>query len=297
MKILITGSTGLVGSALIPNLVASGHEVIRAVRRPTQGPGEVYWNPEAGEVAASRLSGIDAAINLAGENIFGKWTEEKKKRIYDSRVVGSRKLAEAMAQLDPKPRVLIIASATGFYGDRGADVMTEDSSPGNGFLVKVCSDNEEATAPASENGIRVVKFRLGIVLTKKGGALAKMLTPFKLGIGGKIGSGDQYMSWIAIDDLLSIIENALASESLYGPVNAVAPNAVTNLEFTKTLGRALSRPTIFPVPAFAMRLIFGKEMADETLLASTRVEPRRLIEDGYKFKYSSLDGALRHLLN
>lgn len=296
MKILVTGSTGLVGSALIPELIKSGHEVIRASRRPTSKTGEVFWNPVSGDVDAAQLSGIDAAINLAGENIFGKWTAEKKRRIRDSRVVGTRVLAEAMAGLNPKPRVLVIASAIGFYGSRGDELMNEDSSPGDGFLVMVCRENEEATTPATECGIRVVKLRIGIVLSSNGGALTKMLTPFKLGIGGKIGNGKQYMSWIAIDDIVGIIEHALAHESLSGPINLVAPNSVTNLEFTKTLGKVLSRPTIFPVPAFVLRLVFGNEMAYETLLASSRVEPKRLIESGYEFKYPTLEGALRHVL-
>ena len=297
MKILVTGSTGLVGSALVPKLKASGHEVIRAVRRPTEKPGEVFWNPESGDVDPARLSGIDAAISLAGENIFGRWTEEKKTRIRDSRVVGTRLLADTMAQMEPKPRLLVIASAIGFYGDRGAETLNEDSTAGNGFLVDVCRDNEAATASAADSGIRVVKLRIGVVLSAKGGALEKMLTPFKLGVGGKIAGGDQYMSWIALDDVVGIVEYALANESLSGPINLVAPNAVTNLEFTKTLGKVLSRPTIFPVPALGLELMFGKEMAEETLLASTRVEPKRLIESGYSFKYPTLDGALRHVLD
>lgn len=296
MKILVTGSTGLVGSALVPALTKRGHEVIRAVRRPSEKAGEVYWNPEAGVVDAARLSGIHAAVNLAGENIAEKWTEEKKRRIRDSRVVGTRLLAEAMASLDPKPRVLVAASAIGSYGNRGAEIMNEDSPCGDSFLAEVCGEVEAATAPASECGIRVVKLRIGIILSTRGGALAKMLTPFKFGIGGKIGSGKQYMSWIALDDIVGIIEHALTNESVSGPVNAVAPNPVTNLEFTKTLGRVISRPTIFPIPAFGLRLIFGREMADETLLSSTRVEPKRLIEAGYSFQYPTLDGALRHVL-
>lgn len=296
MKILVTGSTGLVGSALVPMLRQSGHEVIRAVRRPTEKAGEVFWNPESGDVDAARLSGIDAAINLAGENIAERWNEEKKRRIRDSRVVGTRLLAEAMTTLDPKPRVLIAASAIGFYGSRGAEIMREDSSSGDGFLAEVCREVEAATAPASECGIRVVKLRIGIILSAKGGALAKMLTPFKLGIGGKIASGDQYMSWIALDDIVGIIEHALGNEPISGPINLVAQNSVTNLEFTKTLGKVISRPTIFPIPAFGLRLIFGREMADETLLASTRVEPKKLEESGYSFKYPTLEGALRHAL-
>lgn len=296
MKILVTGSTGLVGSELIPTLINSGHEIIRAVRHPTKKTGEVFWNPGSGNTDMSQLPSFDAAINLAGENIFGKWTDEKKRRIYDSRVNGSRNLAGAMVGMDPKPRVLIIASAIGYYGSRGSDLMNEDSSAGHGFLVDVCRENEAATESASSSGIRVVKLRIGIVLSAKGGALTKMLSPFKLGLGGKIGSGGQYMSWISIDDIIGIIEYALANNSVSGPVNLVAPSPVTNLEFTKTLGRVLSRPTIFPIPAFALRLLFGKEMADETLLASTRVEPLKLREAGYEFKFPLLEDALRHVL-
>ena len=297
MNILVTGSTGLVGSALIPKLLNDGHEIIRAVRRASDNAGELVWNPETGEIDEARLAGIDAAVNLAGESIAERWTEEKKKRIRDSRVKGTQLLAKAMAGLDPKPRVLISASAIGFYGNRGAEVLNEDSSSGSGFLAEVCREVEAATAVASDAGIRVVKLRIGIVLSPNGGALAKMLTPFKAGVGGKIGSGEQYMSWIAIDDIVGIIEHALTNDSISGPVNTVAPKPVTNLEFTKTLGDVISRPTIFPIPAFGLRLLFGREMADETLLSSARVEPRRLAESGYSFKYPTLEGALRSVMN
>jgi uncharacterized protein len=296
MKILVTGSTGLVGSALVPVLTNAGHEVVRAVRRPTEKDGEAFWNPAAGDGESARLPSIEAAINLAGENIVGRWTTEKKRSIRDSRVVGTRALANAMAGLDPKPRVLLTASAIGFYGSRGAEIMNEESTSGSGFLAEVCREVEAATEPASESGIRVVKLRIGIILSADGGALAKMLTPFKLVVGGKVGNGEQFMSWIALDDIVGIIEYALENVSLSGPVNLVAPNPVTNGEFTKTLGRVLSRPTIFPVPAFGLRLMFGREMADETLLSSIRVEPKRLIKSGYSFAYPTLDGALRHVL-
>lgn len=296
MKILVTGSTGLVGSALVPSLKAQGHEVTRAVRRQTDKADEVYWNPEDGSIDAARLTGIDAAVHLAGENIAERWTDEKKRRIRESRVKGTRLLSETLARLEPLPRVLVSASAIGIYGNRGAEVLTEESSHGDDFLADVCREWEAATAPASEGGIRVVNLRIGIVLSKKGGALAKMLTPFKLGVGGKVGSGEQYMSWVALDDVVGIIEHALTNESLRGPVNTVAPTPVTNLEFTKTLGSAISRPTIFPIPAFGLRLAFGEEMANGTLLSSARVEPARLKESGYQFKYPTLKGALRHVL-
>jgi uncharacterized protein (TIGR01777 family) len=296
MKILVTGSTGLVGSALVPGLKAQGHEVLRAVRRQTERADEIYWNPEEGSVDATRLAGLDAAMHLAGENIAERWTDEKKRRIRESRVKGTQLLSETLARLEPKPRVLVAASAIGIYGNRGAEVLTEESSYGDDFLAEVCREWEAATAPASQSGIRVVNVRIGIVLSPRGGALAKMLTPFKFGVGGKVGSGKQYMSWIALDDVVGIIMYALAHETLSGPVNASAPNPVTNLEFTKTLGHAVSRPTIFPIPAFGLKLAFGEEMAEGTLLSSARVEPARLKAAGYEFLYPTLEGAFRHVL-
>ncbi|MBV9210410.1 MAG: TIGR01777 family oxidoreductase [Acidobacteria bacterium] len=296
MKVLVTGSTGLVGSALLPLLKGRGHEVVRAVRRPTEKPSEVYWNPEGGEIDAASLSGIEAAINLAGENIAERWDEEKKRRIRESRVKGTRILSEALAQLEPRPRVLVSASAIGIYGNRGAEVLTEESSYGDDFLAEVCREWEAACAPARESGIRVVNPRIGIVLSKKGGALAKMLTPFQFGVGGKVGSGKQFMSWVALDDVAGIIVYALENEALSGAVNTVAPTPVTNYEFTKTLGRVISRPTIFPIPAFGLKLAFGAEMAEGTLLSSARVEPARLKQAGYEFQYPTLEAALRHLL-
>ncbi len=296
MKILVTGSTGLVGNALVPALESKGHAVIRLVRGQAKNEGEASWNPEQESIDAERLKGIEAAVHLAGESIAdGRWSEEKKQRILDSRVKGTRLLSETLAQLNPQPRVLVSASAIGFYGNRGAEILREDSSSGNDFLSEVCREWEAATAPASQGGIRVVNLRIGIVLSSKGGALAKMLTPFKFGVGGKIGSGEQYMSWVTLDDVVGIIQHALENESLNGPVNTVAPNPVTNLEFTKTLGSVLSRPTIFPVPAFAARLAFG-EMADALLLSGARVEPARLKQSGYAFRFSKLDEALRHVL-
>ena len=301
MRVIITGSTGLVGSALVRSLLADGHEVTRLVRGGSQefrapGTAAVHWDPERGEIDARALEGHDAAVHLAGENVGeGRWDEEKKRRILESRRKGTSLLAGALAGLGAKPRVLVSASATGFYGDRGAEVLTEQSASGTDFLSEVCREWEKATLQASEAGIRVVHLRIGVVLSAEGGALPKMLTPFKLGVGGKIGGGGQYMSWITLEDLLGVIRRAVEDESLRGPVNAVAPQQVTNAEFTKALGRALGRPTFFAVPAFAARLAFG-ETADALLLASARVEPARLRGAGFQFKNPEIEGALRSVL-
>jgi hypothetical protein len=239
---------------------------------------------------------MDAIVHLAGENIAGgRWTAARKARIRDSRVIGTRTLCETLARLSQPPKVLVSASAIGYYGDRGAEPLWENSTFGTGFLADVCRAWEEATQPAVQKGIRVVLLRLGIVLSPAGGALAKMLLPFKLGLGGVLGRGNQYMSWIALDDVAGAMAHTLVTDTLQGPVNAVAPYPVTNREFTRTLGRILRRPTVFPLPAFAARLVFG-EMADALLLASTRVEPKRLLATQYVFRYPELDGALRHLL-
>jgi uncharacterized protein (TIGR01777 family) len=297
MKVLVTGSTGFIGSALVPHLVSAGHEVSRLVRTPPKpGGAEVRWDPASGIVETGGLDGVDAVVHLAGESIAtGRWTAEKKARIRESRVRGTAVLAESLARLAQPPRTLVCASAIGYYGDRGDQVLTEESPPGSGFLADVCREWEAAADPARTAGIRVVNLRIGVVLSRRGGALAQMLRPFLMGVGGKLGSGRQYMSWIALDDLLRAAAHVLATEALSGPVNAVAPNPVTNVEFTRALGHILGRPTLFSIPAFAVRCVFG-EMGDEVLLASARVEPRRLIASGYRFRYAELEDALRHVL-
>jgi len=299
MKIIVTGSSGLIGSALVLALIRRGDEVTCLVRgaahaRRADGAREVLWNPARGELDAADIEAHDAAVHLAGDPIAeGRWTEEKKRRIRESRAQGTQLLAATLAKLKTPPRVLASASAVGYYGDRGEETLTETSAPGADFLSEVCREWEASTGAAKAAGIRVALLRFGVVLSGRGGALTKMLTPFKFGAGGKIGSGDQYMSWIALDDALGAILHALAHEELEGAINVVAPRAVTNAEFTKTLGGVLNRPTLFAVPAFAARLAFG-EMADAALLASQRAEPARLAASHYQFKYPELEGALRH---
>jgi uncharacterized protein (TIGR01777 family) len=294
MHIAVTGASGLVGTALVPMLTMGGDQVTRLVRRQA-GAGEAPWDP-AGTFDATPLAGIDAVVHLAGENIAAaRWSTKVKGRIRTSRVQGTHVLCKALAQMPTPPKMLIAASAIGFYGDRGDETLTEASAVGTGFLAEVVRDWEAAAQPARDAGIRVVNLRIGVILSPKGGALAKMLLPFKLGAGGRVGSGQQYWSWISIDDVAGTIQHALKADSLSGPVNAVAPNPVTNAEFTKTLGRVLNRPTIVPMPAFAARLALG-EMADELLLSSTRVMPDMLNRSGYDFRQPTLEPALRHLL-
>jgi uncharacterized protein (TIGR01777 family) len=296
MRILISGSHGLVGTALIKALEPEGHEIFRLVRYAPHSQAEIEWSPDRYSIALARLEGFDAVIHLAGESIAeGRWTEEKKKRIRESRVKGTRLLGDALANLSKPPRSLICASAIGYYGNRGDELLTETSPPGDDFLAQVCVEWEKGTELAREKGIRVVNTRFGIILDAKGGALAKMLPPFRMGIGGKIGSGKQWMSWIALDDVVGAIKFALSNETIAGPVNFVAPNPVTNAEFTKSLGKQLSRPTIFPIPAFGVRLAFG-EMADALLLSSQRVEPLKLKQSAFPFQFNELEGALRHVL-
>ncbi len=293
MKILVSGLGGLIGSALAPLLSTAGHEVVGLSRSP--GENEIGWNPRGGEIDRAGLAGVDAVVHLAGENISKRWSQEQKRRIRESRVQGTKLLCETLAGMDSPPKVLVCASAIGYYGDRGDEILTESSPAGGMFLSDVCREWEAACEPAREKGIRVVNTRFGVVLSPKGGALAKMLTPFKMGAGGKVGSGKQYMSWIALDDVAGAIQHGLMTGELNGPVNVMSPNPCTNSEFTKTLGKVLSRPTIFPMPAVAARLAFG-EMADELLLASARALPERLQQTGYEFRFPHLEPALRHLL-
>ena len=296
MKILISGSHGLVGTALIKSLASEGHEIFRLVRYAPSSDHEIEWSPDRYSIALARLEGFDAVVHLAGESIAeGRWIDEKKKRIRESRVKGTRLLGDALANLSNPPKTFVCASAIGYYGDRGDELLTEASAAGNDFLSGVCVEWEKATALAVEKGIRVVNCRFGIILDANGGALKKMLPPFRMGVGGKIGSGQQWMSWIALDDVVRGIKFALANDSIRGPVNFVTPAPVTNARFTKTLGKVLSRPTLFPIPAFGVRMLFG-EMADALLLSSQRVAPAVLQTSNFLFQYSQLEAALRHVL-
>jgi uncharacterized protein (TIGR01777 family) len=296
MKIAITGCNGLIGRALAAFLSTGGHDVVRVVRKQGRAADdEIRWDPAAGRLDASALEGIDAVVHLAGESIASRWTAAKKAAIRNSRVDGTRLLAGKLAELSRPPKTLVCASAIGYYGDRGSTVLEEDAAPGGGFLAEVCREWEAAADPARQAGIRVAHPRFGVVLSPAGGALATLLTPFRLGLGGVVGSGDQYMSWIALDDVVGALHHTLMTAELAGAVNVAAPHPVTNREFTRTLGEVLSRPTILPLPAFAARLALG-EMADELLLSSTRVAPARLAATGYEFRFPELENALRHLL-
>ena len=297
MKVLVTGSSGLVGKALVQRLTAEGHGVARLVRTPPRDPqSEFPWDPAGGRLDPGVLEGQDAVVHLAGENISGgRWTAARRERIRASRVDSTRLLAQALAGLRRKPGVLVCASAIGYYGDRGDELLSEESGPGAGFLPDVCRAWESASRDAEAAGIRVVRMRIGVVLSGGGGALPRMLTPFKLGLGGRLGTGRQFMSWVALADLAAALTVALADDRLQGPVNAVAPFPVTNAEFTRVLARVLARPALFPAPAFALRLLLG-QMADELLLASTRVVPRKLKEAGFQYRHPDLEGALKAAL-
>lgn len=295
-KILISGASGFVGTHLSELLTDKGYVVISLSRSATMADSNTaHWDPKSGEIDVEVLEDLYGVVHLAGENIAGRWTEEKKSRIEESRVEGTKLLSKTLSSLNKKPDVMISASAIGIYGDRGDELLTEASSYGDGFLADVGVKWEQATGTAKKAGIRVCNVRIGLVLGKDGGALEKMLLPFKFGLGGKIGDGTQYWSWIAIDDLIQIIYYLLTNKDVDGPVNAVSPNPVTNQEFTKTLGTTLNRPTIFPLPAFAARGLLG-EMADETMLSSTRVVPQKLLDSGFQFNYTDLHEALSGIL-
>ena len=298
MRVLVTGASGPVGTALLRSLQAAGAEVTRTSRRPganSSGESVIAWDPMQ-PISPDAVSGMDVVIHLAGESIVGRWNAAQKKAIRESRVIGTTNLARALAQTKPKPRVFICASAVGYYGNRGDEIMRETSSPGTGFLPEVCVEWEAATKPAADAGIRTAMVRIGVVLSPRGGALGKMLLPFKLGLGGKLGSGEQWMSWIDVEDLVGAIHHVMATESLAGPVNAVSPNPVTNAEFTRTLAGVLHRPAFLAMPAFTARIVLG-EMADELLLASQRVVPDQLQASGFSFRHPDLRGSLQRLLN
>lgn len=294
MKVLISGAAGLVGSALVPALEAHGHRVVHLVRRaPQPGSSEVQWSPGK-PLDPATVDGFEAVVHLAGENILGRWTAAKKQAIRDSRVLGTRTIAEAIAKAASPPRTLLCASATGYYGNRGDQSLTEASTPGQGFLADV-SREWEGAAQAARGG-RVVNLRIGIVLSKRGGALKAMLPAFRLGAGGNVGSGKQWMSWISLADLVDVTLFCLSNDAIRGPVNAVAPVPETNAGFTTTLARVLHRPAFFTVPAFAPKLIYGSEMVENTLLMSQRVVPEKLLASGYNFRHSTLGAALRYEL-
>jgi len=296
MKVLVSGSSGLIGKALLATLLERKIEVTRLVRSETKKPDEIYWDPMEGTVDAGALEDFDVVVHLAGENVAsGRWTAAKKEKIRKSRVNGTKYLSNMLLGLSRPPKVLVCASAIGFYGNRGDEVLDENCSSGSGFLSEVCKEWEKATQAAMDKGIRVVHLRIGMVLSTQGGALKKMLFPFKMGGGGILGKGDQYMSWITLGDVIGGILFAIQNENLSGPVNLVSPNPVSNREFTKTLGRVLSRPTFISMPKMAARIAFG-ELADALLLASTRVEPKKLKENGFTFRSPKLEDALNHVL-
>lgn len=297
-NVVITGSSGLIGSSLVPFLKTGGHQVKRLVRHFTHFDSDsIFWDPQKKDGGLFHsLNGTQVVINLSGENLSeGRWTEERKRRIRESRLLTTQKLCENLLQLEQPPELLINASAIGYYGDRGELILDETSEKGEGFLADLCADWEKESAILAERGIRIVNFRFGVVLSPKGGALKKMLIPFEMGLGGVLGSGKQYMSWIALDDVLAAILHAINRQELQGAINVVSPNPVTNDAFTKTLGRVLHRPTILSIPSFALRALLGK-MADECLLSSTRVIPSKLQSSGFSFLFPNLEDALRHVL-
>jgi uncharacterized protein (TIGR01777 family) len=295
VKIAVSGASGLIGSALVRELEAAGHEVVRLVRGRPAGPGAVAWDPDAGTIDVAALAGIDGAVHLSGATIGRRWSAARKAEIMESRVKSTHLIAETLASLDPSPSVLVCAGGIGIYGDRADEILTEESDLGGGFLAEVGRAWESACEPARAAGIRVVNLRAGIVLAREDGALARLLTPFKLGLGGRVGSGKQWWSWVALDDVVGAIRYAVEGD-ITGPVNLVSPNPLTNAQFTKALGKALGRPTIFPFPALAAKALFG-EMADEALLTGQRALPARLLDAGFTFEYPEIDSAFAHALS
>lgn len=295
LRILVSGASGLIGHALVPFLQTQGHEIRRLVRRAPKDESEIFWDPTRGELDPAKLEGVDAVIHLAGENVGRRWTSARRERIMRSRVDGTRTLVLALAKLARKPKVFVSAAAVGFYGDRGDEILSERSEIGHGFLPEVCLAWETHAEGAERLGVRTVLTRFGVVLSPAGGALAKMLPVFRAGVGGRLGAGTQWMSWVSIDDVVGAIYHALLDTRCSGPVNVVGPVPVRNAEFAAALGRVLERPTILPVPASVLRLAFG-QMAEETVLISSRVTASKLQETGYEFRHTDLEGALRHVL-
>jgi len=296
LSILTSGAGGLIGQAAVRSFARRGYRITRLVRRAAADPREVFWNPDSHEIDPEACEGFDAVVHLAGAGIAERrWTPARKEVILNSRVDGTNLICETLARLDHPPRVVVCASAIGFYGNRREEVLDEESESGKGFLADVCRRWEAAAKPAVEAGIRLVFARFGIILSPNGGALNKMLTPFRLGLGGRVGNGRQYWSWISLDDAVGAINHSISSESLSGAVNVVSPKPVTNAEFTRTLAHVLKRPALFPMPAAVARLMLG-EMADELLLSSARVTPRKLLETGYRFRNPTLEGCLHDLL-
>lgn len=294
-RVAVSGASGLIGSALSRRLQREGIAVVPLVRTASAAPGDIAWDPRTGVVDREGLEGVDAVVHLAGENLGQRWTNEVRTRIRESRVGGTRFLAETLASLRDPPEVLVSASAVGYYGDRGDEPLDEDSTQGEGFLAEVARDWESAAVPAARAGIRIVHPRLGVVLSAAGGALPRMLAPFRFGVGGRIGDGSQWLSWVALDDAIDAIRFLIEEPSLSGAFNVTAPEPITNRDFTRVVGRALSRPTLFTVPPLVLRLMFG-EMADRTLLASQRALPRRLLDAGFTFRHPRLENALEALL-
>jgi uncharacterized protein (TIGR01777 family) len=294
VKVAISGASGLIGSALVPSLRAEGHDVVRLVRREATGADEVAWDPAAGALDAAALEGTDAIVNLSGANLDRRWTERAKREIRESRTKTTALLATVAAELEPRPSALVCAGGTGIYGNRGDEILTEESPAGGGFLAEVMRETEAAAEPARRAGLRVVNFRQGIVLSKDGGALKRMLPFFRAGLGGPVGAGAQWWSWVSLADVVSAYQLALRGDTA-GPVNLAAPNPVTSRQFAKVLGRALRRPAVLPAPAFGIRLLFGQK-GEEVLLFGQRVLPARLLDAGFQFSAPTLDVALERAL-